>query len=84
MNEFQNASSKCEIKSLKKIRDNDKFPCFSCFDSPTSKIHCQDCNAQGYILGSHPMVQFAEDYIEKKFASMGFQMNDGQFLSGNQ
>jgi hypothetical protein len=26
----------------------------------------------GYVFGSHPMVQFAEDFIDKKFASMGF------------
>jgi len=44
---------------LRKIKPDDKFPCFMCFDHPRDKIACKECSGKGWILGSHPMVQFA-------------------------
>ena len=52
-----------KVDSLRKIKPDDRFPCFLCFDHPADKISCKECNGNGWIFGSHPMVQFAEDYI---------------------
>jgi len=52
-----------KLSSLKKINPADKFPCFLCYDDPREKHNCEECKGNGWILGSHPMVQFAEDFI---------------------
>ena len=49
---------------------NDRFPCFSCFDHPKDKVECKECKGNGWISGSHPMVQFAEDFIEKRMGGL--------------
>ena len=56
-------SSELKISSLRKITPADHFPCFQCFDDPLDKNSCSECKGNGWISGSHPMVQFAEDFI---------------------
>lgn len=75
LNDFSQLSK--DIKNLRKINPGDKFPCFSCFDDAKEKLSCGECNSQGFVLGSHPMVQFAEDFIEKKFANLGYNCDKG-------
>lgn len=58
------------MESLKKILPSDKFPCFSCFDHPKDKLNCKECHGNGWIPGSHPIVQFAEDFLEKRLGGM--------------
>ncbi len=55
-----------QITVLRKITSTDRFPCFSCFDDKINKTTCKVCLGSGFIYGSHPMVQFSEDFIEKK------------------
>lgn len=63
-----NSSTEQSLKfdSLKKITASDRFPCFACYDHPKDKLSCKECDGNGWISGSHPMVQFAEDFIEKR------------------
>ena len=58
------------LPPLKKINATDRFPCFCCFDHPKDKLECKECNGNGWISGTHPMVQFAEDFIEKRIGGM--------------
>lgn len=55
---------------MRKINPNDRFPCFLCFDHPQDKLGCKECGGNGWILGSHPMVQFADDFIEKRLGKL--------------
>jgi hypothetical protein len=57
-------------ESIRKVGPNDKFPCFACFDHPKERLDCRDCHGAGWVLGSHPMVQFAEDFIEKRLGGL--------------
>lgn len=59
-----------KIESLRKIGPNDTFPCFACYDNAKEKLSCKECGGNGWILGSHPMVQFAEDFIEKRLGGL--------------
>lgn len=63
---------RCE--ALRKIAPTDRFPCFACFDNPRDKLTCPECAGNGWVSGSHPMVQFAEDFIEKRLS--GLTAND--------
>lgn len=68
-----------EVKTeqLRKIQANDRFPCFACFDDQKEKMSCKECCGKGWIFGSHPMVQFAEDFIEKRLGGFSFtEMNN--------
>jgi hypothetical protein len=60
-----------KTEALRKITSSDRFPCFSCFDNPREKVNCKECGGNGWISGLHPMVQFAEDFIEKRLHGMG-------------
>lgn len=55
---------------LRKIEPDDRFPCFACYDHPKDKLNCSECKGNGWLPGSHPMVQFAEDFIEQKLSTM--------------
>lgn len=46
-------------EALRKITASDKFPCFGCYDHHKDKLDCKECNGNGWISGTHPMVQFA-------------------------
>lgn len=70
-----------KIESLRKITATDRFPCFACFDHPQDKLTCRECAGNGWISGSHPMVQFAEDFIEKRLG--GFVSNEMSNSSGH-
>jgi len=58
------------MDNLRKIQPSDRFPCFACFDNPRDKIGCNECGGNGWVSGSHPMVQFAEDFIEKRLSGL--------------
>jgi len=60
-----------KFETLRKITASDRFPCFACFDHPREKLACKECTGNGWIAGSHPMVQFAEDFIEKRLHGLG-------------
>lgn len=75
-------SQEPKLPTLRKINPSDRFPCFLCYDEPSQKTTCQECKGNGWILGSHPMVQFAEDFIEKRLA--GVMASDLSNSSGNQ
>lgn len=62
---YQEAST----KELRKINDNDRFPCFSCFDQPGERLNCTVCNKMGYVTGSHPMVKFVDDFLAQNLVS---------------
>ena len=65
-NETNTGSEGGRIDKLRKINPSDRFPCFLCYDHPRDRTNCQECAGNGWLPGSHPMVQFAEDFIEKR------------------
>ncbi len=62
MEHLLNLSSLRDTKNLKKIEAHHHFPCFECLDSE-KRVTCLACEGRGYVQGSHPMVQFIEDFI---------------------
>ena len=64
------------VGELRKIRAEDLFPCFSCFDEPALRGNCLACNKLGYIKGDHPMVKFADDFLTKNLMSYIKEIDD--------
>ena len=52
--------------SIKKIGDEDTFPCYTCANDRLQRQDCTTCNRKGILKGNHPMVRMIEQIIDSK------------------
>lgn len=56
------------MNEFRKIKPEDTFPCYSCFDEYDVRENCLICNGEGYLIGDNPMVMFIDDFLNKNLA----------------